>query len=37
MIGGGVPLETYYTGSDIKFHFPYDGFGWLPMLPTIVM
>jgi vitamin K-dependent gamma-carboxylase len=34
MIGGGVPLETYYTGSDIKFHFPYDGFGWLPMLPT---
>jgi vitamin K-dependent gamma-carboxylase len=31
---GTIPLETYYTGADIKFHFPYAGFGWLPLLPA---
>ena len=31
---GATPLETYYTGSDIKFHFPYAGFEWLPLLPA---
>jgi hypothetical protein len=30
---GTTPLETYYTGSDIRFHFPYEGFEWLPLLP----
>jgi len=30
---GATPLETYYTGSDIKFNFPYEGFEWLPLLP----
>src|SRR5689334_4303303 len=27
---GGSPLETYYTGADITFNFPYPGFEWLP-------
>jgi hypothetical protein len=27
-------LETYYTGADIRFHFPYEGFEWLPLLPS---
>ena len=31
---GLSPLETYYTGPDIKFHFPYEGFEWLPLLPA---
>jgi vitamin K-dependent gamma-carboxylase len=30
---GTSPLDTYYTGADIRFHFPYDGFEWLPLLP----
>jgi len=30
---GTTPLATYYTGPDIKFHFPYEGFEWLPLLP----
>src|SRR5215471_1296328 len=30
---GKIPLEVFYTGSDIRFHFPYTGFGWLPILP----
>src|SRR5689334_16854313 len=30
---GKVMLETYYTGPDIKFHFPYAWFEWLPWLP----
>ncbi|MBM3848521.1 MAG: hypothetical protein FJ405_19835, partial [Verrucomicrobia bacterium] len=30
---GGSPLETYFTGGDIRFHFPYEGFEWLPLLP----
>jgi hypothetical protein len=31
--GGRIPLEVYYTGSDVTFSFPYEGFGWLPLLP----
>ncbi len=31
--GGKAPLETYYTGSNVTFNFPYEGFGWLPLLP----
>ena len=29
---GKSPLETFYTGANIKFTFPYEGFQWLPML-----
>lgn len=32
--GGKIPLETYYTGADITFSFPYEGFEWLPLLPA---
>lgn len=31
---GTSPLETYYTGQDIRFHFPYEAFEWLPLLPA---
>lgn len=31
---GLTSLETYYTGADIKFHFPYEGFEWLPLFPA---
>jgi hypothetical protein len=31
---GLTPLETYYTGADIHFHFPYPAFEWLPLLPA---
>ncbi len=34
---GAIPLETYYTGADIQFHFPYEGFGWLPLFSPAVM
>lgn len=30
---GEIPLEVYYTGADVRFHFPYEGFGWLPLFP----
>lgn len=30
---GASPLETYYTGAELKFHFPFAWAGWLPMLP----
>ena len=33
MTMGHTPSETYYTGSDIKFPFQYEGFNWLPLLP----
>ena len=36
-ITSGTPLEHYYTGSDITFHWPYEGLEWLPMLPRNVM
>ena len=29
---GLTPLQTYYSGAEIKFHFPYACFGWLPVL-----
>jgi vitamin K-dependent gamma-carboxylase len=32
---GRVPLEVYYTGRDITFNFPYEGFGWLPFLSPL--
>lgn len=32
-ITSGTVLDHYYTGSDIAFHFPYEGFEWLPLLP----
>src|SRR6186713_2809824 len=31
---GRVMLDTYYTGSDVTFHFPYAWFEWLPILPA---
>lgn len=31
---GRVMLETYYTGADIHFHFPYAWFEWVPILPN---
>ena len=36
-ITSGTPLEHYYTGSDITFHWPYEGLEWLPMLPRTFM
>ena len=33
MTSGQIPLETYYTGPDVRFNFPYEGFYWLPLLP----
>ncbi|MCA9198369.1 MAG: HTTM domain-containing protein [Planctomycetales bacterium] len=36
-ITAGTPLENYYTGSDIRFHWPYEGFEWLPLFsPTAI-
>jgi hypothetical protein len=32
---GAIPLEAFYTGSDIGFRVPYEGFGWLPLLPPL--
>ena len=32
--GGLSHLDVYYTGKGITFNFPYEGFGWLPLLPT---
>jgi vitamin K-dependent gamma-carboxylase len=37
MISGMIPLDTYYVGADIRFHFPLAGFGWLPFFPPGVM
>ncbi len=34
---GTSPLATYYAGPDIQFHFPYEPFAWLPLLPPIGM
>jgi vitamin K-dependent gamma-carboxylase len=31
---GAIPLQTFYTGQEVHFHFPYAGFHWLPILPT---
>src|SRR5258708_6838913 len=31
---GLSPLQTYYTGPDITFHFAYEGFQWAPLLPA---
>lgn len=31
--GGRSHLETYYIGAAGRFHFPYSGFEWLPVLP----
>lgn len=30
---GATPLENYYTGAQITFHFPYSLLEWLPLLP----
>src|SRR5947207_1481126 len=30
---GRIPLEVFYTGPAVKFHFAYPGFHWLPVLP----
>jgi hypothetical protein len=32
--GGKSHLEVYYAGSEVTFHLPYAGFGWLPLLPS---
>jgi len=32
--GGRRPIEVYYTGREVTFNFPYEGFGWLPLLPA---
>jgi hypothetical protein len=34
---GKSPLELYYAGPDITFHFPYSPFAWLPVLPERAM
>src|SRR6266542_4613251 len=34
MVQGQTPLERYFSGPDIQFHFPYEGFNWLPLLPA---
>src|SRR5262245_29222506 len=31
---GRTPLDTYYTGAEITFHFPYELFSWLPLFPA---
>src|SRR5260370_3748609 len=31
---GLSPLQTYFVGPDIKFHFSYPGFQCLPLLPA---
>jgi len=31
---GQIPLRVFYTGPDVKFHFAYPGFHWLPVLPA---
>ncbi|MBM3822161.1 MAG: hypothetical protein FJ404_04570 [Verrucomicrobia bacterium] len=28
-----IPLETYFSGFDLKFSLPYAWFSWVPMLP----
>jgi vitamin K-dependent gamma-carboxylase len=30
---GQVPLQVFYTGPNIHVSFPYQAFGWLPLLP----
>ena len=30
---GRSQLETYFTGADITFHFPFPLFSWVPLLP----
>ena len=30
---GRIPLEVFYTAPNVKFHFAYPGFHWLPVLP----
>src|SRR5215471_8732586 len=30
---GKIPLEVFYTGPGVQFHFPYPGFHWLPIMP----
>ncbi len=32
--GGKSHLDVYYAGSEVTFHLPYAGFGWLPLLPS---
>src|SRR6516164_7555137 len=29
---GRIPLEVFYTGPGVQFHFPYPGFHWLPIM-----
>src|SRR5947208_1205459 len=31
---GEIPLKVFYTGPNVKFHFAYPGFHWLPVLPN---
>jgi hypothetical protein len=31
---GKSPLETFYTGANVKLTFPYAGFEWVPLLPA---
>ena len=35
--GGRSHMETYFTGTAGRFHFPYAAFGWLPTLPDWAM
>lgn len=32
--GAPTPLDVYYAGSNLHFHFPYLLFQWLPVLPS---
>ena len=34
---GKSPLETYYTGPEITFHFPFELFSWLPLFSPPVI
>lgn len=36
-ISSGTPLDHYYAGTDLSFHFPYEGLEWLPLFPRPVM
>lgn len=31
---GKIPLQIFYTGADVKFHFIYPGFHWLPVFSS---
>ncbi len=34
---GATPLQTYFTGTDVTFNFPYTVVGWLPLFSPAVI